>query len=108
MFDASEPPYRLQHDCRKCPVEVQNLNNCLLYFHHSDVKLLLCQFWGFLASMCEGTPAPPCELTVNKPLLINMLHWACLSVRPRPLLVDITQPPPGPIKALSSSGVNAS
>lgn len=45
--------------------------------------------------MCEATSAPPCQLTVNKPLLINIQQWVWLLPRPRPSSVDITQPPPG-------------
>lgn len=39
---------------------------------------------GSLASICEGTTAPPCEPTVNKPLLINMPRGRVISYRTRP------------------------
>lgn len=63
---------------------------------------------GSLASICEGTTAPPCEPTVNKPLLINMPRGRVIHAghAPTGLLLDITQPPPGGrLTALSSCGV---
>lgn len=67
-----------------------------LYNYHSGVKVLSCQFGGFLASMCEGTSPPPCELTVNKPTSWILMRGAWPAHEPRPLSVHITQPPPGP------------
>ncbi|XP_059187905.1 protein jagged-1a-like [Centropristis striata] len=57
---------------------------------------------GVLASMCEGTPAPPCELTVNKPQLINIQQGRGCFPGSVPPPVNITQPPPGPGSQRSS------
>lgn len=81
------------------------MNCSSLYNYHSDVKLLSCQFWGCLASMCEATSPPPCELavkkTVNKPLVVNINQGAWSVYRPLPRSLDITHPPTGPLKVRS-------
>lgn len=75
-----------------------------MYNYRSDVKVLSCQLWGCLASMCEATSPPPCELTektVNKPLVVDIHQGAWPAHRPLPRPLDITHPPAGPLKVRS-------
>lgn len=75
-----------------------------LYNYHSDVKLLSCRFWGSLASMCEGTSPPHCEKTLSTirgSFILISGRGLGPGPSPPPPVVDITQPPPGPLKVLS-------